>query len=809
MISIFSNIFKYFYRVEVLILLFLIFSISVSALVADTSGTQPQEEPAPQEEVAPTPEPVPDPAPQEEEESNENTEEVVEEESEEEVADEEEPQAEEKPQKVTIKQSSNSEEETTEVEETEEEEKETTEQEEVAEEELTPDPAPQESTQQESAPAPKETAPQQQSSPPAPQNGGVPAEAEEVYICNEEEIVWGSAGQCSAVVPQGQGGDSPTLTTIDNTNPNFEGEATIACIDNIGWIQDSNPIVTYCNPIETAQEPITEETTTQQETGAQETVTGETHGGCHAMEVSWGITDRMCSADIAEADDGATSTVEDTTSPIIGSATFTCNVNTWELDTTVTATCTNEVFTDFGQSVATDGTRVIVGGTDGAGGFINGAEGVHIYETINIDGTLGDKVLLPIPSDIDNNSAFGDSVSISGNYAIVGAPGDDNGGFTNVGSAYIYERESTGDWGNPIALPLPTGLERNSFFGESVSISQNYAIVGANGDDSDIDGDGTTDADVGSAYIYKRNAVTESWGTPISLRLPTGLEEGSEFGFSVAIDRNYAIVGAVLDSNDIDGDGNPDTNVGSAYIYERNTVTESWGTPISLRLPTLDSDGSDDTGLEEGSEFGYSVSISGNYAIVGASNDDNERGESAGSAYIYKRVGDRNWSDPISLTLPTSTDSNPRDDTGLETYSLFGSSVSISGNYAIVGALGDDNALGEGAGSAYIYERVGENWGNPIAIALPSIDSDGSDDTGLEGNSWFSESVSISGDYAIVGAFGDDNDGVMNAGSVYTYSRSRPGNWDLLASTTRTATLAFAGCVAGETVNWGYHKSYV
>ena len=81
----------------------------------------------------------------------------------------------------------------------------------------------------------------------------------------------------------------------------------------------------------------------------------------------------MCSADIAEADDRATSTVEDTTSPIIGSAQFFCNGSKWELDITIPDTCTNENIDLFGTSVATDGRSTIVGGVNG----------VHIYENIN------------------------------------------------------------------------------------------------------------------------------------------------------------------------------------------------------------------------------------------------------------------------------------------------------------------------------------------------------------------------------------------------------------------------------------------
>ena len=152
-------------------------------------------------------------------------------------------------------------------------------------------------------------------------------------------------------------------------------------------------------------------------------------------------------------------------------------------------------------------------------------------------------------------------------------------------------------------------------------------------------------------------------------------------------------------------------------------------------------------------------------------------------------MGDRNWNGPTALTLPTD----------LEADSWFGQSVAISSNYAIVGATFDDNGEGTDAGSAYIYERNGDGWNNPIALTLPNIDGGGTDDTGLEALSAFGSSVAISPNYAIVGAFGDDNGLGTDAGSAYTYNRASARNWDLLASATRTATLAFAGCDATTT----------
>ena len=120
--------------------------------------------------------------------------------------------------------------------------------------------------------------------------------------------------------------------------------------------------------------------------------------------------------------------------------------------------------------------------------------------------------------------------------------------------------------------------------------------------------------------------------------------------------------------------------------------------------------------------------------------------------------------------------------------SSFGSSVAISGDYAIVGASLDDNPKGIDVGGAYIYERVDErNWSNPISLTLPLE---------LEEGSQFGLSVAIDGDYAIVGAPYDDNDIGIDAGSVYTYVRSSSGSWNLLAQSTRLLSKTLGSCIA-------------
>ena len=86
-------------------------------------------------------------------------------------------------------------------------------------------------------------------------------------------------------------------------------------------------------------------------------------------------------------------------------------------------------------------------------------------------------------SDKQVDDRFGTAVSLSGDYAIVGAKNEDPDGADNAGAAYIYKRDgTTGVWGDEQKI-VASDKQANDIFGESVSISGDYAIVGARGDD--------------------------------------------------------------------------------------------------------------------------------------------------------------------------------------------------------------------------------------------------------------------------------------------------------------------------------------
>lgn len=312
----------------------------------------------------------------------------------------------------------------------------------------------------------------------------------------------------------------------------------------------------------------------------------------------------------------------------------------------------------FGLSVDISGDKIIVGAYNlgNVNGNIGGA--AYIFER-QIDGSWIEVAMLTVPFLLFDD-AFGNSVSISGNTAVVGAPGANGNS-----SAYVFERQLDGTWIEKAEL-IPSDRGRREFFGWSVAILDDEIVVGAYGDDNEQ----------GSAFIFERQS-NGSWVEKVKLSASDGVP-GELFGRSVAITEDRIIVGA-------DRDDDNGTWRGSAYIFERQPDS-SW--VEQSKLLASDSQG--------GSFFGQTVSISENVAIVGVAHD-NENGSLSGSVYIYERQSNGDWEETQKLTASDG-----------EFGDFFGYSVSISANKIIIGAPTDDDR-GNGSGSAYIFEFEGDN----------------------------------------------------------------------------------------------------
>lgn len=341
------------------------------------------------------------------------------------------------------------------------------------------------------------------------------------------------------------------------------------------------------------------------------------------------------------------------------------------------------------------GGGLVPAGASGVNGAIPSSGAISLsnfYGAANY--TLVQTLNNPTPAEFD---FFGSAVAMSANYLIVGAPGDN----ADVGAAYIYSR-TVANWSLQATLPNPPGLQAGEGFGKAVAMTDNYAIVGSSVFEK--------------VYIYGRSGTT--WNLQASL---SGFSKKIFADVLVAISDNYAIVGSC-------GDDTGASDAGAAFIYARSGTT--WSLQATLNNPTP----------ETGDGFGFSVSITDNYAVVGevkAYVDGNE----FSSTYVYLRTG-TTWDLQATIQSP-----DPVVNTAFG-----GSFVSHTDNYLLV--------VNENARYSYIYERTGTTW------TLVRRIGDGSQFSSNDGRG---ENAKISDNYAIFGKF-----------FTFIYHRSG-GTWSLVA----------------------------
>jgi hypothetical protein len=304
----------------------------------------------------------------------------------------------------------------------------------------------------------------------------------------------------------------------------------------------------------------------------------------------------------------------------------------------------------FGSSISLDGDTLLIGAYyDDDKGSNSGS--VYVFIRNGTTWTPQKKLLAP---DGQAGDAFGYSVSLYGDTALIGAVGDDG----SMGSVYVFTR-TLGRWELEQKL-FSSGGAPQDHFGYSVSLDGDTALIGA------------PDAGTqGSAYLFTR--VGTFWDEKTKLLALDGAVKDS-FGNSVSLSGDTALIGAYQDDdNGVDS--------GSAYVFTR--IEETW--PQQAKLLAADGDTND--------YFGKAVSLTGNTAIIGApGNDDN--GVDSGSVYVFIRT-DTNWTQQQKLLASGNSGS-------------FGSSLSNDGDYALIGAPQSE--------SAYIFLRTGTTWSEETKI---------------------------------------------------------------------------------------------
>ena len=363
--------------------------------------------------------------------------------------------------------------------------------------------------------------------------------------------------------------------------------------------------------------------------------------------------------------------------------------------------------------------------------------------------------------DAIDEEQFGYSIAISGDYAIIGSRSeetDSNGQnkVSNAGAVYFYKKNADGKWEMTQKL-VPSDRIKNDYFGHSVSISGNLAVVGAIGKDNP---ENTKKRNVGVVYLCQLGSDGK-W-TIIKEFFASDMAEDAELGYSVSISNERIMSGAPEEEEDENGRNSID-KAGAVYVFERRWWG-AWTQTQKIVSPER----------RKNDYFGESLSILGDVALIGSFKHNEDDYKEAGAVYAYARNYWSGYYFENKLDPPDYTEKGH-----------FGHSIHISDDYAIIGAYGDDKDPNggiqvPGAGSALVYKH---NSGDGWEYVQKIIADDRNDDDR------FGWSVNMSKDFAFVGAINKDivsNTGslVSKAGAAYVFQRNGSDQWsqvDMLA----------------------------
>lgn len=389
------------------------------------------------------------------------------------------------------------------------------------------------------------------------------------------------------------------------------------------------------------------------------------------------------------------------------------------------------------------------------------------------------------------NDYFGQAVAISGDTMVVGAPFEDSSSTginptsnqlaLNSGAAYVYVRGTDGGWVQQAFLKASNSGAGDEF-GFSVAISGDTIVVGAFKEASKATGiDGAendnTALNAGAAYVFVRDGDT--WTQEAYLKA-SNTEAGDLFGYSVAIDAETLVIGAIGESSASSTESdNTASQAGAAYVFSRSGGV--WSQDKFLKA----------SNANRVDRFGGSVDISGGTIVVGATGESsgvaadqaNNAAVSSGAAYAFSLVNGV-WRQDGYLKASNIGASD-----------LFGQSVAVFGKTIVVGAPQEDSRtaptdnLTADSGAAYVFTRSTNSW-TQDALLKPS-NSAASDNFGI--------SVDIDTDTLIAGASGR----ASKTGTASVFVRAPDASpsviqWSEQSILTGAATPAIPASVAGD-----------
>ena len=359
------------------------------------------------------------------------------------------------------------------------------------------------------------------------------------------------------------------------------------------------------------------------------------------------------------------------------------------------------------------------------------------------------------------------SVSIDGDYAVVGASGFDAVGYTDCGAALVYKwNKSICTWEEISIIYAESAIgvsDKHDFdnFGSAVSISGNKIAISAVNYDVDT-------LNSGMVYIYSIEPLDviefQERIEPLNNDLTADVDPSSLFGRSLELNGIQLIIGKQNENHNESG-ADYKESAGAAYIYQYD------GSSYVFEQKIVNPD------RDDYDHFGYSVSIFGNYLAVGAPDEDEDESyantfSSAGSAYVYQKIAGV-WTFIQKLVIPFPH---------RKTIDKFGYDIEITQSHIIVSAPDEDHDANEtiasdstNSGSVYIYKYDGPLYSLEQKIVASDRHS----------HDRFGRSIDMSGNKIIVGAdFSDlDEDGLFpmdNTGAayIYNYTGIGPTPWD-------------------------------
>ncbi len=311
----------------------------------------------------------------------------------------------------------------------------------------------------------------------------------------------------------------------------------------------------------------------------------------------------------------------------------------------------------FGNSVAVSGTTAVVGAP---ANFEGTTRPGAAYVFVESGGTWSQQAELTASDGVAGDD-FGYSVAVSGSTAVAGAPFHKVGSNMNQGAAYVFV-ESEGTWSQQAELTASDGAA-NDGFGGSVAVSSSTAVIGASGHAV-----GRNYAQ-GAAYVFLQSGT--SWSQEAELTASDGVG-GDELGWSVAVSGSTAVAGAPWHAVE-------NVAQGAAYVFGESRG--AWSQQAELTA-------SDE---EANDYFGWSVSVSGSTAVVGATGYPYGPTSYPGAAYVFAESGGA-WSQQAELT---ASDGEPND--------YFGWSVAVDGSTVVAGAYYHTVGSNTHQGAAYVF----------------------------------------------------------------------------------------------------------